>query len=160
MALVVTAKKLEPYFQAHPILVSTSHPLRQVFQNPEVSRGLTKWAIELGEFDIKFMPRTAIKGQAVANFIVEFTYLTKMLGVTTEMSCTSKGCRKDDEPTDSDNVWSLRINGSSNMNRSGTGIVLESPIGEKVNYALRLEFPASNNKAEYEALLARLRLPK
>ena len=76
----------------------------QVLQNPEVSRRLTKWTIELGEFDIKFMPRTAVKGQAVANFVAEFTYLTKALGMTTSAPSTPEGCIKDDEPTDPSNV--------------------------------------------------------
>ena len=62
LALVIVARKLQPYFQAHMILVPTSHPLRQVLQNLDVSRRLTKWAIELGEFDIKFVPRITIKG--------------------------------------------------------------------------------------------------
>ena len=106
------------------------------------------------------MPRTAIKGQAIADFVAEFMYLTKALGVTTDVSSTSERCTKDDEPTDPGNVWSLRIDGSSNMNGSGTSIVLESPIGEKINYALRLKFSASNNEAEYEALLAKLCLAK
>ena len=57
----------------------------------------------------------------------------------------------DDEPTDLSNVWSLRIDGSSNVNGSGAGIILESPMGEKISYALRLKFPALNNKVEYEA---------
>ena len=52
----------------------------------------------------------------------------------------------------------MRIDGSSNVNGSGAGVILESPTGEKVNYALRLEFPISNNEAEYEALIAGLRL--
>ena len=55
---------------------------------------------------------------------------------------------------------SLRIDGSSNMNGSGTGVVLESPTGENVCYTLRLKFPPSNNEAEYEALIAGLRLAK
>ena len=46
------------------------------------------------------------------------------------------------------------------MNRSGAGIILESPTGEKINNALRLEFPASNNEAEYETLLVGLQLAK
>ena len=83
-------------------MVLTSHP--QVLQNPEMSKRLTKWAIELGEFDIKFMPRTAIKGQAGADFVAEFTYPTKILGVTTDASSASKGHIKDDEPTDLNNV--------------------------------------------------------
>ena len=159
LALVVAARKLRPYFQAHAILVPTSHPLRQVLQNPKVFGRLTKWTIELGEFDIKFMPMTIVKGQAIADFVAEFTYLTKALGVTATSS-TSEGRTKDDEPTDLNNVWSLRIDGSSNVNGSGAGVILESPTGEKVDYALRLEFLASNNEAEHKALLARLCLAK
>ena len=142
----MAAKKLRPYFQAHVILVPTSHPLRQVLQNPEVFRRLTKWVIELGEFDIKFMPSTAIQRQAVADVVAEFIYLTKALGVTTDAPRTSKGCTNDDDPTDPSNVWSLRIDGSSNVNGSGAGVILESPTGEKVSYALRLDFPTSNNE--------------
>ena len=138
----------------------TSHLLRQVLQNPEVSGRLTKWVIELGKFDIKFMPRMAIKGQAVADLVAKFTYPTKSLGVTTDASSTSEGSVKDDEPTDPDNVYSLRTDGSSNTNRSGMSVILESPTEERVNYALKIEFPASNNEAEYEPLLAKLHLAK
>ena len=125
-----------------------------------MSRRLTKWAIELGEFDIKFMPSTTIKRQAIANFVAEFTYPAKALGMAVDKPSTSKGRKKDDDPTDPNNVWSLRIDGSSNVNRSSTGIILESPTGEKISHALRLEFSASNNRAEYEALVAGLRLAK
>ena len=142
------------------ILVPTSHPLRHVLHNPDVSRRLTKWAIELGDFSIKSVPRTAIKGQVIADFVAEFTYPTTALGVATDTPSTSEGHKKDDEPTDPSNVWSLRINGSFNVNESGAGIILESPTREKISYALRLEFPVLNNEAEYEALLAGLRLAK
>ena len=81
LALVVAARKLRPYFQAHVVLVPTSHLIRPVLQNLEVPGRLTKWAIELGKFNIKFMLRTAIKGQAIANFMAEFTYPTKAAGV-------------------------------------------------------------------------------
>ena len=55
--------------------------------------------------------------------------------------------------TDPSNMWSLRIDSSSNVNESDASVILESPTREKINYALRLEFAASNNEAEYEALL-------
>ena len=100
LALVVAARKLRLYFQANVILVPASHPLQQVLQNPEVSRRLTKWEIKLGEFDIKFMLRTTIKGQAV----VEFTYPTKALGGMTDKASTSEGRTKDDDPTDPSNI--------------------------------------------------------
>ncbi|CAL9006576.1 unnamed protein product [Prunus brigantina] len=72
-ALVVSARRLRPYFEAHTIHILTNHPLRQVLQKPETSGRLVKWAIELGEFDIHYKPRPATKGQAVADFISEFT---------------------------------------------------------------------------------------
>ena len=62
--------------------------------------------------------------------------------------------------TDPSNMWSLRIDGSSNVNENGACVILESPTREKISYALRLEFSASNNEVEYEALLAGLRLAK
>ena len=79
LAHVVAALKLRPYFQAHTIIVPTKFPLKQILQKLEASGCLAKWSIELGEFDILFMPRTIIKGQTLADFIAEFTY--QKLGV-------------------------------------------------------------------------------
>ena len=45
-----------------------------MLQNPEASGRLLKGAIELGQLKVNFHPRTAIKGQALANFIAELTY--------------------------------------------------------------------------------------
>ncbi|XP_050365410.1 uncharacterized protein LOC126783920 [Argentina anserina] len=71
LALIVAARRLRHYFQAHSIHVLTNQPLKQVLQNPEHSGRLSKWAIELTEFDIEYRPRPAVKGQAVADFIAE-----------------------------------------------------------------------------------------
>ena len=160
LALVVATRKLRPFFQSHVILVPTNHPLRQVLQNPDVSGRLIKWAIELGEFDIKFVLRTAIKGQPVTDFMAEFSYPTKVFGNQNARPSTSKMLPMDSDPTHPSNIWNLRIDGSSNVNKSGAGVVLESPTEEKVCYALRLQFSATNNEAEYEALIARLCLTK
>ena len=73
LALVSSARKLRPYFQGHSIHVLTSHLFRQVLQNPKLSGRIAKWAVELGEFNIKYIPRTAVKAQALADFVVEFT---------------------------------------------------------------------------------------
>ena len=71
--LVTAAHKLKPYFQAHTVVVLTDRPLRRAMSNPDAVGRLALWAIELSKFDIQYCPRTAIKGQIVANFIVEFT---------------------------------------------------------------------------------------
>ena len=71
--LVIVARRLKPYFQAHTIVVLTDKPLRKIMSSPEAAGRMTLWAIELSEFDIQYRPRTAIKGQVVADFIAEFT---------------------------------------------------------------------------------------
>ena len=71
--LVTAAHKLKPYFQAHTMIILTDKPLRRAISNPEAAKLLALWAIELSEFDIQYRPRTAIKGQVVADFIAEFT---------------------------------------------------------------------------------------
>ena len=72
MALVITSKKLRPYFHSHTIHVLSNYPLRQVLQKPDASSRLLRWAIELSQFEIEFQPRPVIKGQALTDFIVEF----------------------------------------------------------------------------------------
>lgn len=56
------------------IVVLTSHPLNQVLQRPKVLGRLTKWAIELGEFEVCFVPQTVIKSYALVDFVAKFTY--------------------------------------------------------------------------------------
>ena len=73
-ALVTSARKFKPYFKAHMVNVLTDKPLRRAISNPEAAGRLALWAIELSEFNIRYRPCTAIKGQVVADFIAEFTH--------------------------------------------------------------------------------------
>ena len=72
-ALIIAARKLKPYFQAYTIVVLTDKPLRKAMSSPEAAGRMALWAVELSEFDIQYRPRTAAKGQVVADFITEFT---------------------------------------------------------------------------------------
>ena len=63
--LIITSRRLRPYFQAHPIKVLTNHPMKQVLQKPEALGRLLKWSVELSQLDVSFHPRTSIKGQAL-----------------------------------------------------------------------------------------------
>ena len=72
-ALIVASYKLRPYFQVKPILVMTDLPTRKSMNKPEAAGRMVQWAIELSQFDIECHPRTAIKAQALADFIAEFT---------------------------------------------------------------------------------------
>ena len=72
-AIITASRKLRHYFQAHVIIVMTDHPLKKAMNKLEAAGRLIQWAVELNEFDIQYQPRHAIKAQALADFIVEFT---------------------------------------------------------------------------------------
>ncbi|XP_024024509.1 uncharacterized protein LOC112092474 [Morus notabilis] len=152
LALVITSRKLCHYFQAHSIQGLTNHPLRQVLQKPDASGRLLKWSIELSQFNIDYKPRVAIKGQALADFFAEFT------GFPNEAGAVDGPPPPPPPGPPSPPRWKLYVDGSSNDNGSGAGLVLHTPESHKITSAVRFEFSASNNEAEYEVLLAGLRL--
>ncbi|XP_071694599.1 uncharacterized protein [Rutidosis leptorrhynchoides] len=115
---------------------------------PEISGRMVKWAIELGEHEINFLPRNSVKGQVISDFLVELPSDMIKQGETPI-------ARRDE-----DEVWELYTDGASSEEGSCIGLLLLSPNGEEKTYTIRLKFTASNNEAEYEALLAGLRLAK
>ena len=143
LALVTTFRRLWSYFQAHTIEIPTKHPMKQILHKPETSGRLVKWAIELSEFDIRYKPRTAMKGQILADFIMEFT-----LAKPTETAQLVSDLL----------LWRLSVDGAANAHRSGAGLILTSPDGIDMEYALIFEFQASNNEAEYGGDIAGLNL--
>jgi hypothetical protein len=62
-ALLIMSRKLRHYFQAHKIVVSSSFPLGEIIRNRDANVRIVKWSVELGEFEIEFCPRQAIKSQ-------------------------------------------------------------------------------------------------
>uniref|UniRef100_A0A251VBH2 Putative ribonuclease H-like domain-containing protein n=1 Tax=Helianthus annuus TaxID=4232 RepID=A0A251VBH2_HELAN len=148
LALVQTARRLRRYFQAHPIQVVTDQPVKNVLEKPENSGRLAKWAVELGEHNITYVPRKAIKAQVLADFLVEVpSQKTEEVNTTTT------------EPSNPE-AWKLFTDGASSVEGSGAGVILINPEGLEFTYALRFNFQTTNNEAEYEALIAGLRLAK
>jgi ribonuclease HI len=139
-ALIMASRKLRPYFQVHTIRVLTEYPLQKVIQKLDLSGRLANWAIELGQFDLEFISRNAIKGQALADFLVEFTNVPEI------------------EEPDMERKWVIYVDGSSTKKKGGAGIVLFTPDGEELSSSLTLEFKTTNNEVEYEAVVAGLGL--
>ncbi|XXG88270.1 hypothetical protein AAC387_Pa12g0503 [Persea americana] len=142
-----------------------------VYSNPWQSVVLVPGGLgprsELGRFlrqyDIKYQPRTAIKAQVLEDFIVEFTSPSSAptLFDTELRSNKDMGTVTETEQEQSwkkflDSAWKVFVEGSSTSKRAGAGIVLQSLEGLVIEQALTLGFKASNNEAEYEALIAGL----
>lgn len=141
-ASIVTSRKLRQYFQANPILVMMDQPIKKSMNKPEVAGRMVQWAIELSQFDIKYHPRTAIKAQALADFIAEFTF------------------PDEDSLTNEVERWTIQTDSLLAQRRGGVGVVITTPDGEILKYGVQLKFLATNNKAEYKGILTGLRLKK
>ncbi|XP_010658094.1 uncharacterized protein LOC104881059 [Vitis vinifera] len=141
LALRSAAQKLRPYFQAHPVVVLTDQPLRNILHKADLTGRMLQWAIELSKYGIEFQPRLSMKGQVMADFVVEYS----------QRSAQHKEPRGEE-------WWTLQVDGASWSSGFGVGLLLQSPTGEQLEQAIRLGFPASNNEAEYEAILSGLDL--
>ena len=113
-ALLITSRKLKHYFQAHPIEVQTSFALGTVLHNREAEGKIVKWAVKLGQYTIMFAPRSAIKGQTLAEFVAEWTEIQ------------NPPAAQDIE------YWKMYFDGSLQLQGAGIGVVFISPTGERL----------------------------
>ena len=72
LAVVHVTRKLPHYFQSHTIVVLTQLLLKSLLRSADYTGRIAKWGTILGAFDIKYMPRTSVKGQVLADLVAEF----------------------------------------------------------------------------------------
>jgi ribonuclease HI len=123
-AILITSRKLRHYFDEYKITVITDFSLADILHNQDTTGRISKWAVELGALSINFKPRTAIKSQALVDFMAEWSE------------------NQVPTPVDKPEHWTMYFDGSLKLDGGGAGVLLISPRGEQ-----------SNNEAEYEALL-------
>jgi hypothetical protein len=106
-AVLITSRKLRHYFQEYS-------------RNQDATRRISKWAVELGTLTIDFKPRTAIKSQALVDFMAEW--------------------RENQLPTPTERPehWVMYFDGSLNLEGAGVGVLLISPTGEQIKYVLQI----------------------
>nr|KYP32048.1 Retrovirus-related Pol polyprotein from transposon opus [Cajanus cajan] len=138
LALVTAARCLRPYFQSHQVVVKIDYPIKQILRKPELVGRMIAWSVELSEYGIQYESRGPMKAQCLADFVAELTPTTA------------------EEPQ----VWTLHVDGSSNSKGGGAGIILEGPNQVTLEQSLKFSFKVTDNQAEYEALLAGLRLAR
>jgi ribonuclease HI len=134
-AVLLTARKLRHYFDDHKVIVVTGFPIGDILHNKKAIRRIAKWACKLRAHDIELRPRTAVKTQALVDFVSEWTEH-----------------QVPDNP-EATEVWRMYFDGSLKLQRAGAGILFIAPGGEQLMYVLQLLFLASNNAVEYEALI-------
>ncbi|GJS90625.1 reverse transcriptase domain-containing protein [Tanacetum coccineum] len=127
-------------------IAETFDNLKKILNKPETSGKLAKYAVELGAYNITYMPQNTVKGQVLADFLNEVLVGTKHLEI-----CSLADDKRWEE-------WTLFTDGASSSKGAGAGLVLIDPAGTKYTYAIWLNFASTNNEAEYEALLAGLRI--
>ena len=138
------------YFQAHTVVVLTQMPLKFVLRIDDYTRRIAIWNTILGTFDIKYMPRTSIKGQVLANLVAEFAEPpVEIIAEQRNMDGKSIGVIFVPGPP----CWKVYVDGTANQRGSRVGLVQISPEKTIIEKSLRLRFSATNNEAEYEALL-------
>jgi ribonuclease HI len=138
----MAARKLKHYFEEHPITVVITTPFSEIIGCKDATGRVAKWEIELAAHTIQYKPRTTIKSQIIADFFAdwgEHQYLP---------------------PAPDSMYWRMNFDGSKMLVGLGAGIVFTSPKGYKLLYVLQIHFRASNNVAEYEALVHGLKLAK
>ncbi|XP_056691841.1 uncharacterized protein [Spinacia oleracea] len=118
-------------------------------RKPELFGRISKWAIQLGCYDIRYEPRKAIKSQTMSDFVADFSpsiqhEVDKEVNMMSDAGISL--------------TWTLYTDGSSNIWGTGLGIVLKSPQGDIIVQSVCCEFKATNNKAKYEALILGLSL--
>ena len=132
------------------MVVLTQLPLKSVLRSADYTGRIAKWGTILGVFDIKYMPRTSIKGQVLADLVAEFAECPEeMEGENQKLDERSISVISVQCPM----PWELYVNGVANQRGSGVGLVLVSPEKITIEKSLRLSFSATNNETEYEALL-------
>ena len=115
-ALLITSRKLRHYFESHRITVVIDFPLGDILHNRDAIGRISKWAVELGALNINFTPRKAIKSQALADFVVEWTEIQQPLSDIIL------------------NHWKMYFDGSLKLGGANAGVLLISPEGKQLKY--------------------------
>jgi hypothetical protein len=114
------------------IIICKSDIIKHMLSAPVLKGRLGKWMFALSEFDIRYQPAKAVKGQALADLIVE--------RINTNIATLSVW------------AWAMYFDGSACEDGCGISILLVSPRGVMYSFSIRLPAPCTNNLAEYEAV--------
>ncbi len=139
LCLYYACTKLRHYLLSSTCIVTCqTDVIKHMLQRPILSGRIGKWVYTLIEYDLAYESLKSMKGQVVVDFIVDHHVNVAYDNEVYLLSTTP---------------WKLYFDGSSCKERQGIGVVLFSPNGSCFETSVRLEYPCTDNQAEYDALL-------
>ena len=150
LAIVYASQRLRHYFLAYKVwLMTKSHTIKALLQQPILSGRISQWLLQLSQYDLRMGKSRAVKSQAITDLLAQFP-------------------REEEFPLDDEVLkevvmaekireqWVMKFDGSSTTQLGGVRVVLYHEKDKAIVLLFKLEFPYSNNTAEYEAYLTRL----
>ncbi|PKI64783.1 hypothetical protein CRG98_014852, partial [Punica granatum] len=131
-----------------PSIVHETDPLKYLLGSPSSMRNIAKWRCQLTEYDIEYVSRTSVKGPAIADHLAEFPIIDDT-PINPDFPDEGILQMNDEEETPG---WKMYFDGAVNSTGPGIGAVLISPEGRHFPVAAKIDFPCTNNIAEYETL--------
>ncbi|CAL8135225.1 unnamed protein product [Prunus armeniaca] len=151
LALYFAATKFRHYMLPSVVQIISKTDLIKYMPTRPIIRGqIGKWMMALSEFTFQYVTQKSVKGQALADFLAHHLVQGQEgeLEVVIGMTHMEK------------NYWTMYFDGSSTETKSGAGVVIESPQGQRWQFAFQLDFKCTNNQVEYEALIIGLEILK
>jgi hypothetical protein len=149
-AILIASRKLRHYFQAHKIVVLTSYPLRAILHNSNTTGNIASGLQSLLDFNSTSSPVTPSKARSLPTSLQNGLLRQASRGSRPWFGPPPLEVRA---PVFTGPHWMLFFDGSARNKKAGAGVVLIDPNGEQVKYMVLLDFEATNNMAEYEALI-------
>jgi hypothetical protein len=141
LCLYFSCSKLKQYIK--PVVVHVHSHLdvvKHMLSKPILHSRVGKWTLALSEFSLNYQPLKAIKGQIIADFIIDHSSVEATQGYV------------ENQP------WTLYFDGSSHKNGTGVGIFILSPLNIPTKFKYKIKDFCSNIEAYYEALIVGLEI--
>ena len=130
-------------------------PIKYIFEKPTLTRKISRWQILLSEFNIVFITRKAIKGQAIADYLVDQPLndleLSESLFLDEHVIALEPKLDSVDPWR-----WKFYFDGAADSIGNGVEVVLVSPKGQKIAVSVKLNFHCTNNITKYEECIVGL----
>ncbi|XP_021800345.1 uncharacterized protein LOC110744669 [Prunus avium] len=144
LTLYFAATKLRHYMLPSVVqIISKTDLIKYMLTRPIIRGRIGKWTMALSEFTFQYVAQKSVKGQALADFLAHHP----AQGQEEELEVEIGMARMEK------NYWTMYFDGSSTEARFGAGVVIQSPQGQRWQFAFQLDFKCTNNQAEYEALI-------